>query len=41
MLEKAQPIAAKQVKITVSKLGESANLLGCARLAWDMVSKAD
>lgn len=34
MLEKAQPIAARQVKLAVSKLGERANLLGCARLAW-------
>lgn len=34
VLEKAQPLAARQVKLAVSKLGERANLLGCARLAW-------
>ena len=36
MLERAQPLAAKQVKITVSKLGSKANLLGCARIAWEL-----
>jgi glucokinase len=34
MLERAQPLAARQVRLAVSKLGDSANLLGCARLAW-------
>ncbi len=34
MLERAQPLAAKKVKIRVSKLGNAANLLGCASLAW-------
>lgn len=34
MLERTQPIAAKQVQIEISKLGGDANLLGCARLAW-------
>jgi glucokinase len=34
MLERAQPLAARQVKLAVSKLGNEANLLGCARLAW-------
>lgn len=34
MLERAQPLAARQVKLVVSKLGGRANLLGCARLAW-------
>lgn len=34
MLERAQPLAAKQVKVVVSKMGDKANLLGCARLAW-------
>ena len=34
MLERAQPLAARQVKLVVSKLGERVNLLGCARLAW-------
>jgi glucokinase len=37
MLERAQPLAARQIKISVSKLGDTANLLGCARLAWDYV----
>jgi glucokinase len=32
MLQRAQPLAARQVRITVSKLGDAANLLGCARL---------
>jgi glucokinase len=35
MLQRAQPLAARQVKIVVSKLGDTANLLGCARLAWE------
>lgn len=34
MLERGQPLAARKVKLTVSKLGDAANLLGCARLAW-------
>jgi len=34
MLERAQPLAAKQVKLAVSHLGETVNLLGCAHLAW-------
>lgn len=34
MLEKAQPLAARQVKLAVSRLGARANLLGCAHLAW-------
>ncbi|HTZ84443.1 MAG TPA: ROK family protein [Candidatus Acidoferrales bacterium] len=34
ILERAQPLAARQVKLAVSKLRDSANLLGCARLAW-------
>jgi glucokinase len=33
----AQPLAARQVRITVSRLGNDANLLGAARLAWDSV----
>jgi glucokinase len=37
MLERAQPLAARQVKLAVSKLGDRANLLGCARLAWQAV----
>jgi glucokinase len=35
MLKHAQPLAASKVKVTVSKLGPSANLIGCARLAWE------
>lgn len=34
MLERAQPLAAKQVRIVVSKLGDKVILLGCARLAF-------
>jgi glucokinase len=34
MRERAQPLAAKAVKLRVSRLGDRANLLGCARLAW-------
>jgi glucokinase len=34
MFERAQPLAAKQVKIVVSKLAKTVNLLGCARLVW-------
>lgn len=34
MLERAQPIAAQKVKIVVSKLAETVNLLGCARMVW-------
>ncbi len=34
MLERAQPLAARRGKLAVSKLGDRANLLGCARLAW-------
>jgi glucokinase len=34
MFERAQPLAAKQVKLVVSKLGDKANLLGCAHMAW-------
>lgn len=35
MLERAQPLAAKKVKIAVSKLADKVNLLGCARLGWE------
>jgi glucokinase len=34
MLERAQPLAARQVRLTVTRLADRANLLGCARLAW-------
>jgi glucokinase len=36
MFERAQPLALKQVRVTVSKLGDLVNLLGCARLAWEV-----
>lgn len=32
--ERAQPIAGKQVRVIASKLGDEANLLGVAKLAW-------
>ena len=35
MFERAQPLAAHKVKIVVSKLAETANLLGGARLVWE------
>ena len=35
MFERAQPLAAKKVEIVVSKLAETVNLLGCARLMWE------
>ena len=31
---RAQPLAARQTKVVVTKLGHSANLLGCASLAF-------
>ena len=36
MFERAQPLAVKQVRIRISKLGSKANLVGCARLAWKL-----
>jgi glucokinase len=35
MVERAQPLAVRQVKIAVSRLGRTVNLIGCARLAWE------
>ena len=35
MFERAQPLAARKVNIVVSKLAETVNLLGCARLVWE------
>lgn len=35
MLERAQPLAAKKVRVVVSRIADTANLLGCARLAWE------
>ena len=40
MLERAQPLAGRQVRIVVSKLGAKANLLGCAGLAWKSLTGA-
>jgi glucokinase len=40
LVERAQPLAAKQVKVRVSKLGPMMNLIGCARLAWESAAKA-
>lgn len=34
MLERAQPLAAKGVKIVVSRMADTVNLIGCGRLAW-------
>jgi predicted NBD/HSP70 family sugar kinase len=34
-MESAQPLAAKQVSIMISKLGNDANLLGAAKVAID------
>jgi glucokinase len=39
VLERAQPLSAAQAKVVVSRLGDKANLLGCARLAWDHAGK--
>jgi glucokinase len=39
MIERAQPLAGKKVKIVVSKLAEDVNLLGCARLVWELEMK--
>jgi glucokinase len=39
MLKKAQPLAARRVRIIVSKLRDKANLLGCARVAWNQASR--
>jgi predicted NBD/HSP70 family sugar kinase len=34
MFEHAQPLAAARVSVVVSRMAETVNLLGCARLAW-------
>jgi glucokinase len=34
VFECAQPLAARQVRLKITRLGDRANLLGCARLAW-------
>ena len=34
-LDRSQPLAAREVKIKVSKLGGKANLLGAAKMAWE------
>lgn len=35
MLERAQPLAAEKVRVVVSKIADTVNLLGCARLIWE------
>jgi glucokinase len=35
MFERAQPLAAAKVKVVVSKMPDTVNLFGCARLAWE------
>jgi glucokinase len=40
MLERAQPLAAKKVSVVVSKMADTVNLLGCARLAWESAVSA-
>ena len=40
MFERAQPLAAKQVRIVVSTMADTVNLLGCARLVWDSLGNA-
>lgn len=37
---RAQPLAAQRTKVVVSKLRDSVNLLGCARLAWEAAAEA-
>lgn len=39
MFERAQPLAARKVKIAVSKLADTVNLLGCARLGWELAKR--
>jgi glucokinase len=41
MFERAQPLAVQKVSIVVSKIADTANLLGCARLAWDSIASAE
>jgi glucokinase len=38
MKERAQPLAGKQVRVVVSHLGSDVNLLGVAKLAWELRS---
>lgn len=35
----AQPLAARAVRVEVSRLGEDAGLIGCGRIAWDAVAR--
>jgi glucokinase len=41
MMERAQPVSAKQVRVVVSRLRGKANLLGCARIAWHHSKRQD
>ncbi len=38
VLRRAQPLAARKVRISVSRLGEKSNLFGCAYLAWQAIA---
>ena len=40
MFERAQPLAADKVSVVVSKMTDTVNLIGCARLAFDSVVSA-
>lgn len=40
MLQRAQPLAAREVKVVVSRMADTVNLIGCARLAWQSDSSA-
>ena len=35
MMERAQPLAAEKVSVVVSRIPDTVNLLGCARLVWE------
>jgi glucokinase len=39
MSERAQPHAAAKVRVVVSEMRDTVNLLGCARLAWELAMK--
>ncbi len=40
MFSHAQRLAARKVKLVVSRLGNLINVLGCARLAWEAAGKS-
>jgi glucokinase len=41
MLERAQPLAAQKVRVIVSRMPDTVNLIGCARLAWDSAGSSE